>query len=96
MSVTEPASYRNDFLNALLPDDRDALRPDLEPVDLPLRRSMARANRPIEHVYFLDSGISSTTASMRHEVPVEIGMVGWEGVANLPALLGSDRTPADV
>ncbi len=94
--MTGPSPHRNDFLDALAPDDLDALRPDLEPVDLPVRRSMATANRPIRHVYFLDSGISSTTANLRHEVPVEIGLAGWDGVANLPALLGVDRTPADV
>lgn len=88
--------FRNHVLNALAAEDLAALRPDLEPIDMPLRRGMATANRPIQHVYFLDSGISSTTANLRHEIPVEVGMVGWEGVCNLPALLGSDRTPADV
>lgn len=94
--MNDPLTYRNAMLNALPANDLVALRPGLEPVDMPRRRRMATPNRPIEHVYFLDSGIGSATASMLHEIPVEIGMIGWEGVCNLPALLGADRTPADV
>lgn len=94
--MTDPVSYRNDMLNALSSDDLASLRPHFEPVDMPLRRRTATAHRPISHVYFLDSGVSSVTANLPHEIPVEIGMVGREGVCNLPALLGADRTPADV
>ena len=84
---------RNQVLRRLSPSDRELLEPHLRPVDLPLRRRLAEAHRPIDSVYFLDSGIASTVSSVRHEVPVEIGMVGREGVANLSVLLGSDRSP---
>jgi CRP-like cAMP-binding protein len=89
-----PAS-RNAVLRRLSSGDFALLEPHLAPVDLPLRRRLADAHRPIDAVYFLDSGIASTVAAVRHEVPVEIGMVGREGVVNLAVLLGSDRAPSD-
>ena len=89
-----PAS-RNAVLRRLSSGDFALLEPHLAPVDLPLRRRLADAHRPIDAVYFLDSGIASTVAAVRHEVPVEIGMVGREGVVNLTVLLGSDRAPSN-
>jgi CRP-like cAMP-binding protein len=71
------------------------LQPGLEPVDLPVRFRLAEAGRPIEAVYFLESGIASVTTNVRHETPIEIGIVGHEGVVNVPALMGIDRSPSE-
>jgi CRP-like cAMP-binding protein len=84
---------RNAILRYLSSADRDLLRPGLEPVDLPVRFRLAEASRPIDAVYFLEAGVASITTSVRHEVPIEIGIVGREGVVNLPALMGIDRSP---
>ena len=32
---------------------------------------------------------------MRHEIPIEIGIVGREGVVNLPVVVGIDRSPSE-
>ena len=86
---------RNAILSYLSDDDRDLLRPSLEPIDLPVRFRLAEAGRPIDAVYFLEAGIASVTTSVRHEIPIEIGIVGREGVVNLPALMGIDRSPSE-
>jgi CRP-like cAMP-binding protein len=86
---------RNAILKCLSGSDRDLLRPDLEPIDLPVRHRLAEANRSIDWVYFLEAGIASITTSVRHEIPIEIGIVGREGVVNLPVLMGSDRSPSE-
>jgi CRP-like cAMP-binding protein len=86
---------RNAILRNLSAADRDLLRPSLEPIDLPLRFRLADAGRRIEAVYFIEAGVASITTSVRHEAPIEIGMVGREGVVNLPALMGVDRSPSD-
>ena len=86
---------RNAILSYLSGADRDLLRPNLEPIDLPVRFRLAEASRPIDAVYFLEAGIASITTSVRHEVPIEIGIVGREGVVNLPALMGIDRSPSE-
>ncbi len=90
---------RNHFCNQLLSYFSDAdlalLQPHLAAERLSLRRRLADADRPIERVYFLESGIASIVTNIRHQVPIEIGIIGREGVVNLPVLLGADRSPND-
>jgi CRP-like cAMP-binding protein len=86
---------RNAILRHLSDADRDLLRPTLEPIDLPVRFRLAEASRPIDAVYFLETGVASITTSVRHEIPIEIGIVGREGVVNLPVLMGIDRSPSE-
>jgi len=86
---------RNAILRYLSEEDYGLLRPRLEPVEMPVRFPLATAGRPMDAVYFPEAGIASITTSVRHEIPIEIGIVGREGVANLPALMGIDRSPSD-
>ena len=86
---------RNAILRYLSGADRDLLRPSLEPIDLPVRFRLAEASRPIDALYFLEAGIASITTSVRHETPIEIGIIGREGIVNLPALMGIDRSPSE-
>ena len=88
-------SDRNAILGHLSDADRDLLRPHLEWLDLPVRHRLAEASRPIDAVYFLEAGIASITTSVRHETPIEIGIVGREGVVNLPVVVGIDRSPSE-
>jgi CRP-like cAMP-binding protein len=87
--------YRNAILRYLSGADRDLLRLSLEPIDLPVRFRLAEASRSVEAVYFLEAGIASITTSVRHEVPIEIGIIGREGIVNLPVLMGIDRSPSE-
>ncbi len=89
-------AIRNAILASLRPEDLDLLRAYLEPLDLPLRKRLATANQAIEQVYFPEAGIASIVTGVRHEPPIEVGIVGREGVVNLPVVLGSDRSPNDV
>ena len=86
---------RNAILGYLSAEDLDLLRPNLEPLDLPVRTWLASANRSIEMIYFLESGIASTTTNVGHQVPIEVGIVGREGVVNHFVVLGTDRSPND-
>ena len=83
----------NGVLAALAPGDLERLRPHLEPVELPLRMRLAAANRPIEHVYFPESGIASIVTGVGHDIPIEVGIIGREGFVNLPVVTGADRSP---
>ena len=85
----------NAILGHLSDADRDLLRPHLEWLDLPVRHRLAEAGRPIDAVYFLEAGVASITTSVRHETPIEIGIVGREGVVNLPVVVGIDRSPSE-
>jgi CRP-like cAMP-binding protein len=73
---------------AQLPDEEYlALEKHLIRVDLPLSKSLSEPNRPIEYVYFLNSGLISTDALTEKGEQVEVGVIGREGFSGLPALL---------
>ena len=92
MAIFEASTVRNRLLSALAPDDFALLAPKLERVPLKLQSLLIEAHRPISHVFFPESGISSTVANT-DEGRIEIGMVGREGFVGVPVILGADRTP---
>jgi CRP-like cAMP-binding protein len=52
--------------------------------------------RPIEYVYFIESGLASEIAVNGDRKKIEIAHVGSEGLVGKPVLLGLDRTPNEV
>jgi CRP-like cAMP-binding protein len=86
-------SVRNRLLAALSAGDFALIRPHLEPVALSQSDVIIRAHAPIEHVYFLESGVTSIVTRTERDRRIEIGLVGREGFAGVPVLLGADRTP---
>lgn len=58
----------------------------LVPVELPLEKALSEPNQPIEFLYFLNSGLISTDVVTVRGEQVEIGVIGREGFAGLPAL----------
>ncbi len=77
---------------AQLPDaDYEALARHLVPVDLPLEKALSQPNRPIEYIYFLNSGLISTDAITVKGESVEVGLIGREGFSGLPALLNQPQ-----
>jgi CRP-like cAMP-binding protein len=72
---------------AQLPDpEYETLAKSLVPVDLPLQMRLSEPNEPIEFVYFLNRGLISTDALTEKGESVEVGVIGREGLAGLPAL----------
>ncbi len=89
-------AINNHILSRLSADDLAALRPLLKAVDMPLRRPLQVRNRPIEHVYFIESGFASILLNHGSSRGIEIGLIGCEGMAGLPLAMGVNRTPHDV
>ena len=58
--------------------------------------SLYRANKPIEFVYFIETGVGSLVNTMENGDAAEVGTIGNEGVVGLPLLLGDDRAPTSV
>ena len=81
----------NRLLAELSPGDFALLQPHLGLIDLPMRRQLELRNRPIEFVYFIDSGLASMVVSVGAQHSVEAGIIGFEGMTGLPILLGTDR-----
>ncbi len=87
------APVKNGILARLSADDLAYLREGLVRVELPLRQHLSLPNREIEHVYFIERGIASIVATVGRDDPIEVGIVGWEGLAGLPVVMGTDRSP---
>jgi CRP-like cAMP-binding protein len=69
------------------------LKEQLEPVSLSRGTVLVHPNAPIEHVYFLEAGVTSIVANTAGGRRIEIGLVGRDGMAGTPIILGVDRTP---
>ena len=83
-----PSSRPRNLILAQLPDaEYETLAKFLVPVELPLEMRLSEPNEPIEYVYFLNSGLISTDALTEKGESVEVGVIGREGFAGLPALL---------
>lgn len=82
----------NRLLARLSRADAALLAPHLQAVELPVRRQLQARNRRVEQVYFPDSGVASVVANGQR--PIEVGMIGREGMTGISAVLGNgDRVP---
>ncbi len=89
-SVADFSSNR--ILNILSEEDFAAIGSSLEEVDMPQGFIMARAERPIDYVYFPSSGFGSVMVVGENGRRAEAGMFGREGFTPLAAGLGDDRS----
>ena len=92
MAPLQQASVRNRLLAALTPEDFWLLQPHLEPVPLGLRQWVIETQQPIQHVYFPEHGIVSVLADTS-QGRIEVGLIGPEGMAGVPVVLGIDHSP---
>lgn len=81
----------NRILAALTRQDMALIEPHLEPVDLPVRRSLEVRRKRIDHVYFIESGFVSVVANGSDKPSIEVGIIGREGMTGLTIVLGGDR-----
>lgn len=95
MSSKTSPPFRNFLLQALSKDDIALISPKLEAIELHSRRECEKANRPIKHIYFPESGIASVVARGPRQKPLEIALIGCEGMSGIVVLMGNDRSPHD-
>jgi CRP-like cAMP-binding protein len=95
-ALGSPTASRNRLLAALREADYERLRPHLEAVRLPYRRVLYQANKRIECVYFLESGVASLVNTMRNGDACEVGTIGNEGIVGLPVVWGDTMAPTSV
>jgi CRP-like cAMP-binding protein len=86
----------NRLLGLLPPKDYARLRPHLRRLPLEYRQSLYRAHKPIDFVYFIETGVGSLVNTMANGQASEVGTIGNEGVVGLPLVLGDDRAPTSV
>jgi CRP-like cAMP-binding protein len=86
----------NRLLGLLSPQDYARLHPHLERMPLDYRMSLYEANKRIEFVYFIETGVGSLVNTMANNQAAEVGTIGNEGVVGVPIVLGDERAPTSV
>jgi CRP-like cAMP-binding protein len=84
---------RNKILLAMTELEFQLLRPHLEHVALPSHFSLHEPHHTYRFAYFPNAGLISLVIVMANGRTVEAGIVGNEGVAGLPAVVGLNRSP---
>ncbi len=63
---------------------------NLEYVELPLGQGLYAGGDKIEYVYFPLNGLVSLVAHVGNRVPIEVGVIGKDGIVGIPIVLGDD------
>ncbi len=79
---------RNRLLAALTDSDFAELADDLQSVALLKHQIVYDVGAPLDHIYFIESGLASVLTIMEDGACSEVGMIGAEGLIGAPALLG--------
>src|ERR1700684_1199117 len=86
--MTDRRRTSNRLLASIPPKQYQRLRAQLEPVTLIFGQVLYQPGKAIRHVYFpVDCLISLLTAVDKRRT-LEVGMVGNEGMAGMPFILG--------
>jgi CRP-like cAMP-binding protein len=85
--------YNNRLLAAFPSADIEQYFVNLTPISLSLRDVLVDAGAPIENVFFVEEGLACILTKMANGSTIEVGMIGYEGMVGVTALLG-DTTSA--
>jgi CRP-like cAMP-binding protein len=86
----EPGVVQNRFLATMVPEDFAQLRPYLRVVELKRHAVIHETGKPVDAVYFVESGLVSRVARTQADGPVEVAMVGHSGLIGLSVVLGTN------
>ncbi len=93
MSIIKGARVTNRLIAGIPTKDRVRLLANCEPVDLVFGDILSEADQPIEHVYFPLAGFVSLVATLDGHQPLEMGLVGNEGMLGVTLKLGIKTAP---
>jgi CRP-like cAMP-binding protein len=79
--------YTNTVLRALALDVVERLR--LRPVRFQVGHEIEFPGKPIERLYFIETGMASMTTTFKDGIQVEVGMFGYESIIGVSALMGA-------
>jgi CRP-like cAMP-binding protein len=96
MVVQKQAQMANKLLAALPSADFEAVAPRLEYVELPKGSVLAKPDEPVDHVYFLASGLGSVVVVTTEDRRVEAGLFGAEGYVPAHVAAGVRLSPHEV
>ena len=93
MFVGEKPGTRNLLLSSLDAEDFAALAPHLAKVALKTGDVVLEPGEPVERLYFPESGIISIHDILEDGSRIGVGILGFEGLAGWPLLLGCRKAP---
>jgi CRP-like cAMP-binding protein len=93
MIIATHARASNSVLRTLSPKENQRLLAHSEQVNLTYGDVLCEAGKPLRYIYFINSGLVSLLTTVGGHASVEVGLVGWEGVAGLPLFLGVGISP---
>jgi CRP-like cAMP-binding protein len=85
-------SNGNLLLSSLPREDQRRLLSKTERIEMEMRHLVYEPDKPIEHVYFPESGVMSLISEL-NGTAVEVGTVGREGMVGIPLFLGANSSP---
>jgi CRP-like cAMP-binding protein len=86
-------SVHNKILLSLSQEDLDRILPKLEFVRLKLHQVLHEAGQTIKSGYFMNTGMISVLAVHPDGKSVEVGLIGSEGFAGMPLVVGFRTSP---
>ena len=89
MTAIDQRTVKNRLLAALPPLEFALLAANLSRVDLVLGQTLQMAGSEIDTVYFPETGFISAMTVLTDGRPLEIGLIGAEGVAGVSVVLGA-------
>jgi CRP-like cAMP-binding protein len=96
MSIAPRPPIENHILASLPTEDYERLAPHLEPVELTHGKVVQESGGLMHHVYFPERAMLSLVSHTPDGESVEVGIVGFEGVGNVSAVLGVDMAPYEM
>jgi CRP-like cAMP-binding protein len=88
VSVAAPMLSSNSLIDGMSPTDRLRILQRCVPVDLILGATLCEADRPQRHIYFPLTGFISLVASVGGHPPLEMALIGSEGLLGVTLVLG--------
>jgi len=80
--------FKNRILSTLKTEDLELMLPHLQPVTLKQHDVICEVGEIFKYIYFMEEGVASVLKRMEDGSSVEVGMVGFEGITPIAALLG--------
>jgi CRP-like cAMP-binding protein len=93
MSIAKYAPVANSVLRALSRKEYQHMLALCEQVSLTYGDILSEPGDQIRHVYFPNNGLISLLTQVDGHASVEVGMVGSEGMAGMPLVLGINVSP---
>ncbi|MEX2123737.1 MAG: Crp/Fnr family transcriptional regulator [Woeseia sp.] len=93
MSAAQPVPVVNRLIDGLSPKDRNRILQRSEPVNLAFGDILCEPHLPVRHVFFPLTGFISLVTTMAGHQPLEMGLIGNEGMLGATLALRVNTGP---